>query len=259
MKTYKTYLQQMKVEKRRILFFQLFILFFLFILWEICAAKEWIDPLIFSQPSSILQLMIEKIKDSSLLIHVSITLLETIASFVIGTGLGIVFSFLLWWFPTSAKISDPYLVVLNAMPKVALGPILIVIFGPNYLSIIMMGALLSIIITTIVVYRSFLDVDPNYVTVMKTFGATKWQMFYHCILKASRMTIVSSLKVNIGLSWVGVIVGEFLVAKVGLGYMIIYGFQVFHFTLVWLSIICIVILASVMYQIVQYCENWLSS
>ncbi len=216
---------------------------------------SWIDPLIFSKPSTIAQLMTEKVKDGSLSLHIGVTLLETVISFIVGTGAGILASILLWWSPTSAKVSDPYLVVLNAMPKVALGPILIVIFGPSFFSIIIMGALLSVIITTIVIYRAFQEVDANYIKVMQTFGATKWQIFQYVIFPASKMTIVSSLKVNVGLSWVGVIVGEFLVAKMGLGYMIIYGFQVFHFTLVWLSIVCIVLLASVMYKVVHYLET----
>lgn len=255
MNKYELFLKQRKREKRIVLSFQFFILFFLLILWEICSSMSWIDPLIFSKPSMITQLMVEKTRDGSLSLHIGITLLETVISFIVGTGAGIIASIFLWWSPTSAKVSDPYLVVLNAMPKVALGPILIVIFGPSFFSIIIMGALLSIIITTIVIYRAFQEVDTNYIKVMQTFGATKWQIFRYVIFPASKMTIVSSLKVNVGLSWVGVIVGEFLVAKMGLGYMIIYGFQVFHFTLVWLSIVCIVLLASVMYKVVHYLET----
>ena len=136
------------------------------------------------------------------------------------------------------KFLDPYLVVLNAMPKIALGPILIVALGPNFTSIMAMGALISIIITTIVVYTAFREVDPNYIKVFDTFGANRMQSFKEAILPASFPTIISTLKVNVGLSWVGVIVGEFLVSSRGLGYMIIYGFQVFNFTLVFLALVC---------------------
>ncbi len=162
---------------------------------------------------------------------------------------------LLWSSNRLARILDPYLVILNAMPKVALGPILIVALGPSLISIIAMGAIISVIITTIVVYTAFQEVDENYTKVMKTFGAKKWVIFKEAILPASSPAIISTLKVNVGLSWVGVIVGEFLVSKVGLGYMIIYGFQVFNFTLVFLSLLIIAIFATLMYQGVELLEK----
>ena len=154
-----------------------------------------------------------------------------------------------------SKILDPYLVILNAMPKMALGPILIVALGPNFTSIMAMGAMISIIITTIVVYTAFREVDPNYLKVLQTFGATRLQSFKEAILPASFPTIISTLKVNVGLSWVGVIVGEFLVSSKGLGYMIIYGFQVFNFTLVFLSLFVIAVFATIMYQLVELLEK----
>lgn len=141
------------------------------------------------------------------------------------------------------------------MPKVALGPILIVALGPGYFSIIAMGALISIIITTIVVYTAFKGVYPNYSKVLQTFRATRWQIFKEVILPASFPTIISTLKVNVGLSWVGVIVGEFLVASKGLGYLIIYGFQVFNFNLVLMSLLIIAFFATIMYQVVELIEK----
>ena len=141
------------------------------------------------------------------------------------------------------------------MPKIALGPILIVAIGPNFTSIMAMGAMISIIITTIVIYTAFREVDPNYLKVLQTFGATRLQSFKEVILPASFPTIISTLKVNVGLSWVGVIVGEFLVSSKGLGYMIIYGFQVFNFTLVFLALLVIAIFATIMYQLVDLLEK----
>lgn len=197
----------------------------------------------------------EKIEDGSLFSHIGVTLFETVLGFILGTLLGTCLAALLWWFPRFSKIADPYLVILNAMPKVALGPILIVAFGPNFSSIIAMGTVISVIITTIVVYTSFREVDANYIKVLKTFGASRFQCFKEAVLPASFPAIISTLKVNVGLSWVGVIVGEFLVSKQGLGYMIIYGFQVFNFTLVLLSLLIIAVLATLMYQIVALIEK----
>lgn len=141
------------------------------------------------------------------------------------------------------------------MPKVALGPILIVSFGPNMSSVIAMGVLISIIVTTLVIYSAFKETDANLVKVVDTFGASKTQRFRYVIFPASYPAILSALKVNVGLAWVGVIVGEYLVSNQGLGYMIIYGFQVFNFNMVMLSLVVVAILATLMYQGVALLEK----
>lgn len=242
-------------EKRIVLFYQALILIIFFSLWELASRFKWIDPLIFSSPTRVWGLFITKIKDGTLLSHIEVTGFETVLGFILGTLLGTLLASTLWWSPLLSKILDPYLVILNAMPKVALGPILIVAMGPGFPSIISMGAIISIIITTLVVYNAFREVDPNYLKVLQTFGATRAQCFKEAILPASFSTIISTLKVNVGLSWVGVIVGEFLVSAKGLGYLIIYGFQVFNFTLVILALMIIAVFATVMYQLVELLEK----
>ncbi|MFC3884738.1 ABC transporter permease [Bacillus songklensis] len=252
---HQQYLYRLKKEKSFILFFQFLIFLCFFVSWELASTSRWIDPLIFSSPSKIWGLFLKKISDGSLLEHISITLFETLLGFLLGTLAGIALAAILWWSPRLAKILDPYLVILNAMPKVALGPILIVAIGPGFFSILTMGAIISVIITAIVVYTSFKEVDPNYLKLLQTFGATRNQCFREAVLPASFPVIISTFKVNVGLSWVGVIVGEFLVSGKGLGYMIIYGFQVFNFTLVLLSLILIAVFATIMYQVVAYIEK----
>ncbi|NWQ43097.1 ABC transporter permease [Bacillus sp. EB106-08-02-XG196] len=252
---HKDYLHSLTIEKRWVRFYQAVIFLVFFTGWEISSQERWIDPLLFSSPSKIWNLFLEKFQDGSLLSNLGVTLTETIFGFILGTLLGTLLAALLWWSPMFSKIIDPYLVILNAMPKVALGPILIVALGPGYPSIIAMGAIISIIITTLVVYTSFREVDPNYLKVLQTFGATRFQCFKEAILPASFPTIISTLKVNVGLSWVGVIVGEFLVSSRGLGYLIIYGFQVFNFTLVFLSLMVIAVVATIMYQLVELLEK----
>lgn len=249
------FLQSIIKEKRLVRIYQALIFITFFSLWEIASRFSWIDPLIFSSPTKVASLFIEKINDGTLLSNIGVTLFETVLGFVLGTLAGTLLAATLWWFPFFSKIADPYLVILNAMPKVALGPILIVALGPGFTSIIAMGAIISVIITTIVVYTSFKEVDYNYLKVLQTFGATKRQSFQEAILPSSMPVIISTLKVNVGLSWVGVIVGEFLVSAKGLGYMIIYGFQVFNFTLVMLSLLMIALLATIMYQLVELLER----
>jgi len=252
---HEKYLHSLKKEKRWVRFYQIIIFISFFVLWEVASRYSWIDPLIFSSPVKVGNLFIENIQDGSLFSHLYVTIFETVLGFILGTLFGTILAALLWWFPFFSKVIDPYLVVLNAMPKVALGPILIVALGPGFTSIIAMGTIISVIITTIVVYTSFRDVDQNYLKVLRTFGATRMQSFKEAVLPSSFPTIISTLKVNVGLSWVGVIVGEFLVSSKGLGYMIIYGFQVFNFTLVLLSLLLIAVFATIMYKLVEVIER----
>ncbi|GIN60038.1 putative ABC transporter permease protein YtlD [Robertmurraya siralis] len=252
---HKKYIQSLKRENRWVRFYQLVIFVVFFAGWELFSQKQWIDPLIFSAPSKVWSLFINKVMDGSLFMDLGYTLTETVFGFILGTLLGTILAAILWWSPFLSKVLDPYLVILNSMPKVALGPILIVALGPSMTSIIAMGAIISVIITTIVVYTSFREVDANYLKVLQTFGANRFQSFKEAILPASFPTIISTLKVNVGLSWVGVIVGEFLVSQRGLGYLIIYGFQVFNFTLVLLSLLVIAVFATIMYQLVELLEK----
>ncbi len=254
---FEIYQQDLKREKNIVLSWQLTIFAVFFSTWEISSRLYWIDPLLFSAPTKVFILLKQKIFDGSILIHIQVTLFETLLGFAIGTLLGILIASLLWMSRRFSNILDPYLVILNAMPKVALGPIIIVAFGPSYGSIIAMGAMVSVIITTLVVYSAFKEVNPNYEKVLKSFGATKFQCFKEAVFPATLPVMISTLKVNVGLAWVGVIVGEFLVSKQGLGYLIIYGFQVFDFTLIMSSLILIAIFAAIMYKAVERLERWL--
>ncbi|MGD8191640.1 ABC transporter permease [Brevibacillus ginsengisoli] len=237
--TKQIHLAYVKQEKRMRLYVFLtqLIIFALFMsLWEWVGRVNAINVLLFSYPSKMWALFVEKLLDGSLLPHLYTTVYETAVGFILGTLLGTLFAAVIWWFPFLSRVLDPYLVVLNSMPKVAFGPLFIVGFGPGFFSIIAMGFAISVIITTIVIYNSFKEVNQNYIKVVQTLGGNKRQIFTLVILPATVPAIVSTLKVNVGLSWVGVITGEFLVSQSGLGYLIIYGFQVFNFTLVSVTV-----------------------
>ncbi|MBD3918908.1 ABC transporter permease [Paenibacillus sp. PR3] len=227
-------------------------------LWEAAGRNKWIDPLLFSFPSRIGNLLLDMIRDGSIWSHVGMTVGETVLGFVLGTLVGTLIAALLWWFPFVSRVLDPYLVVLNSMPKVALGPIFIVALGPGFTSIVVTTLSVTVIITTLNIYNQFREVEEGLVKVVRLFGASRLQTFRYVIIPASFPVIISTLKVNVGLSWVGVMVGEFLVAKLGLGYLIIYGFQVFNFTLVLASLVIIAIVATVMYQLVTILERRLT-
>lgn len=242
-------------HKRKVMLLQVLLLVSILLAWQLATQFRLIDPLIFSSPQAVASLFLKKLVDGSLLPHVGITLFETVVGFLLGTLFGTLLAIFLWASKTAAEVLDPYLVVLNAMPKVAIGPIILVIFGPNMLAVLVMGILISVIISTIVIFSAFLQVNENYLKVMQLFHATKYETFRHVVLPASMPTIVSTLKVNVGLSWVGVIVGEFLVSSKGLGYLIISGFQVFNFTLVFLALVMILVLATLMYKMVEMIER----
>lgn len=252
---YQDYQHRKRRSRRVVLFTQLSILFSLILLWEIAGRLKWLDVLIFSYPSKVFAQIWKDILSGDLWPHLGTTVLETAAGFLLGTLVGTLLAVLIWWSPFLSKVLDPYMVVFNSMPKVALGPIFIVLFGGGFTAIVMTTLSITVIITTLVVNSSFNEVDPNLIKVVRTFGGSRKDIFRKVILPASFPAIVSTLKVNVGMAWVGVIVGEFLVAKEGLGYLIIYGFQVFNFTLVLSSLVIIAVAATGMYQLVVYIER----
>lgn len=252
---HEQFLKKQRKRQRIIRFWQVLLILLFILSWEVASKLHLLDPLLFSSPSKILTLLFAKIADLSLVPHILITLFETICSFIVGTALGIGIASVLSFHAGLTDVSKPFLTVLNALPKVAIGPIVLVIFGPTILAVIMMGVLITVVITTIFVLNGLQQVDRNYLVVMQIFRATRLQVYKHVLFPATWPTIVASLKVNIGLAWVGVIVGEFLVASKGLGYLIISGFQTFQFDLVYLSITVILVLASVMYFGLEWVED----
>lgn len=254
---YEQHIRRKRRRKQWIVTTQILLFIVIVFLWELMSRYYIIDPLIFSSPSKVTLLLIEKISDGTLFYHLRYTVFETILGFILGTIGGILIASILWSSKRLAEIVDPYLVIFNAMPKVALGPMIIVALGPGMFSIIMMGAIISVIITTLVVYNAFNEVNPNYISVVRSFGASRFVSFKEVVFPATIPTMISTLKVNVGLSWVGVIVGEFLVSNKGLGYLIIYGFQIFDFTLVMASLVIIAILAALMYMVVEKLEHFL--
>ena len=174
---------------------------------------------------------------------------------VMTTIIGIIIAIILWWNNFIYRVIDPYLTIINSLPKVAMGPIIIIYFGANINSIIIMALLISVIVTIITVYNGFISTDQNRINLLKSFSASKYQIFKMVILPSSYPTIISSLKINVSMSLIGVIMGEFLVSKEGIGYLIMYGSQVFNLNLVISGIIILMIVSYLMYLIVSYIEK----
>lgn len=249
------FLRRAKREKRWILFVQIAILLVALALWEICANAKIVDPFITSQPTRIIKTMIMLYGEGVLFKHIGITCLEAIIGFVLGTILGTVIAISLWWSKFVCQILEPYLVIFNSLPKIALGPVFIVWIGAGPPAIIVMTLAISLIVTVLEVLNGFLAIDGDKIKLIQTFGGSKLQVLTKVLLPASLPTIINALKINVGLSWVGVIVGEFLVSKAGLGYLIVYGGQVFKLDLVMTSVIILGVAATLMYQGVVLLEK----
>lgn len=250
----KEYLSKKRQRKRLILITQISALVLFIALWELLANLGVIDSFLMSSPSRILKTILD-MSSNNLLTHLSVTCLETIVGFLLGTIIGSLLACILWWSDFVSKVAEPFLVVLNSLPKVALGPVIIVWVGAGTSAIITMALAISLIVTVLEMLNGFLNTDKNIIKMATTFGATKLQVFAKVVFPSNISTLINALKVNIGLSLVGVISGEFLVSKAGLGYLIVYGGQVFKLDLVMTSVIVLGIVAAAMYQGVVLLEK----
>lgn len=230
------------------------VLIFLF-LWEYLTNKEIINSFIYSSPSLIIKTIVNLIKSNNLFIHIWTTFYEVIISFILGIFGGLFMSILLYKFKFFAKVIDPFLTILNSLPKVALEPLIIIIVGANVKSIIVMALLINLIVSIITIYNGFLNTDVNKIRLFNSFNASKKQILFKLVIPCSFKTIISSLKLNISMSLIGVIMGEFLVSKRGIGYLIIYGTQVFNLNLVMSGIIILLIISFLLYKIVLFIEK----
>ena len=190
--------------------------------------------------------------------HIGVSCGETVIGFLSGTALGTAVAICMWWSGKLARILDPYLVVLNALPKTALGPIFIVWMGAGQGAIIVMTLAISLIVTILNMYQGFLSTDEEKIRLLRSLGANRRQILWLLVFPANAPTLFSTLKVNVGLSWVGVIMGEFLVSQAGLGYLIVYGSQVFNMDLVMTSVVILAVAAVVMYRLVLWVEKILN-
>lgn len=257
-KEHKEYLKKIKLTNFLIKFTQLIIIILLISLWQFAADHEIINTFISSSPKSIINTIINLYQDNTLFHHIWITFYEVLISFLIATIGGIIIASLLWRFNFISKVIDPYLTILNSLPKVSLGPIIIILAGASTNSIIIMALFISIIITIINVQQNFNSTDKNKIRLLKSFKAKPYQIYFKLILPSNYANLINVCKVNIGLVFIGVIMGEFLVSKAGIGYLIMYGSQVFNLNLVMTGIILLAIMASLMYYLIVFIEKRLT-
>lgn len=249
------YLRSIRREKILVISFRISLLIVFLLTWELLALFEIIDPFISSSPSRIFYTTIDLFKNNNLLYHIGVTLYETLLGFLITVILGYIIALSLWWSERLKKVLEPYIVVLNSLPKIALGPIIIVWCGSGSKAIIFMAVLIGIIVAIITMLNGFTSTDKGKILLLQSMGATKIQILSKLVIPNSLPTLISMLKISVGMSWIGSIMGEYLVSKAGLGYLIVYGGQVFKLDLVMASTVVLCILAALMYLIVALLER----
>ena len=225
------YLARLRREKRSVRVWQVALVAALFLWWELSTRIGLADGFLLSSPSRMGRTFAALCGGGELAVHIGTSCLETVVGFLAGTLLG---------------------------TAVAVGPIFIVWMGAGMGAIVVMTLAISLIVTILSMYQGFLSTDEEKLRLMRTLGASRRQILWMLVFPANLPTLFSTLKVNVGLSWVGVIMGEFLVSRAGLGYLIVYGSQVFNMDLVMTSVLILALAAVVMYRLVLRAEKILN-
>lgn len=251
----KEFLAREKLHKKQVNTCRIMLLVFLLALWELCAELHLIDSFIFSSPVRIWSCFLTMAGDGSIFRHIGITLLETLVSFFLVVVVGVLAAIALWASRSLSEILEPYLVMLNSLPKSALAPLLIVWLGNNMRTIIVAAVSVAVFGSILTLHTGFMQTDSDKIWLIKSLGGTKKDILFKVLIPSSIPLIISNMKVNVGLCLVGVIIGEFLSAKAGLGYLIIYASQVFKMDMLVMSIVILCIVSTVLYQMISMVEK----
>ena len=254
-KEHLSFLQKRRRELALVWILRLGVLVLLLGAWELVTALGWVDPFLMSSPSRIGTTIASLYRDGTLFYHIGVTLWETLAGFAIAVVLGFSVALLLWWSERLRKVLEPYIVVINALPKIALGPLIIVWFGTGSEAIVFMTVLVGLIVAIMHMLSAFIGTDENKLLLMRSMGANKWQILRKLVLPASYPSVIAMLKINVGMAWIGSIMGEYIVSRAGLGYLIVYGGQVFKLDLVMSATFLLCVLAAGMYFLVVLLEK----
>ena len=254
-KEHQKFIKIQKTKTFFIHFIRILLLVALLGFWEMSAVFGWADPFITSSPSRIIAQTIELYNNGSLFKHILTTLNDTVLAFALSTAIGSALAIVLYMISPLRRILEPYLVILNSLPKIALGPLIIIWVGIGTQAIVTMGILICVVITTINLLNSYLEVSNEKVMLLKSMGANRVQILTRLIIPATLPNFMATLKINLGMAWVGVIMGEYLSSSAGLGYLLVYGGQVFQLDLVMTAIVILCILSAIMYGIISILEK----
>jgi NitT/TauT family transport system permease protein len=251
---YLAYLAGLRRNAVRIRVMQILLIVVFLALWEIAPGQQWVNPMLTSQPSAVLAMFVQLARENNLELHVWVTLKEAVASFVIAMVSAILIAMGLWWSNFLYRMLDPFLVVANSLPKLALAPIFYIWLGDQW-SVYGIAIAISVFLTILMIYGGFRETDADKIKLVRTFGGSKWQVLTKVVVPANIPVMIGALKINVGLALVGVIAGEFQASKAGLGYLIIYGSQILQMHMVMASIAILALMSVVMYMLIAWIEN----
>lgn len=254
-KEHLLYLKKQKRARVLVILSRIALLVLLLGIWELLADLEVVNPFITSSPSRIFKTIGTLYTENTLFYHIGVTLGETLAGFFIAVAAGYAIALLLWWSDILRKILEPYIVVLNSLPKIALGPLIIIWCGTGAKAIVVITVMIGIIISIMNMLNGFIATDKNKILLLQSMGATKRQILCKLVIPSSLPSFISMLKINVGMAWIGSIMGEYIVSKAGLGYLIVYGGQVFKLDLVMAATVILCALAGIMYFMVAFLEK----
>ena len=250
---YAGYLRALRRRTLTIQLWQIGLVAAILILWEVAPRAGWINPMLTSYPSAVARTFMKMLEDGTLQVHTLATVLETVVGFIGGMLLGTFCAVALWWSSYLYRVLDPFIVVLNAIPKIALVPIFYIWLG-DVASIYAMAIAISVFVTILMLYTGFQSIEPDKIRLVRLFGASRFKVLTKIVLPGSVPTMIAALKVNVGLALVGVVVGEFQSAKAGLGYLITYGSQIFQMNLVMTAIVVLAVISSLLFAGIQWLE-----
>lgn len=245
-------------RSRRIVWGRAAVAVLVFLVWEVFTRIGLLDSYYWSSPSAILRTTWTQITEGTLLRDITYTSGSTILGFVFGTFLGALLGLSFWWSKSYAGISEPYLIILNAMPKLALAPVLVILLGIGFFSKVALAFSMTVVVSALSAYSGVKSVDPDMEKLMYSLGAKRYQVFTKVVVPWSMPWIISSLRINIALALAGAIVGEFIASSQGVGRMIMYAGTILDINLVWVGVVVLSLLSMVMYWGVVVLEKWLS-
>ena len=253
---YRKYLATLRLRSFQVMALQVGLVALFVVWWEIAPRLGWVNAMLTSYPSAVIATLGRLIADGNLVVHTMATVTSTVIGFVGGMAIGLIVAIALWLSPFLNRVLDPMIVVLNALPKIALVPIFFIWLGDQN-SIYAMAVAVSVFVTIIMLYSGFQAIDPEKIKLARVYGASRFQLLSKIVLPGTVPTMISTLKINVGLSLVGVVVGEFQAAKAGLGYLITYGSQIFQMNLVMTSLVVLAFISTLMFAAIQYLERFI--
>ena len=227
------------------------------VVWQLLVHNDPNLKFFFGEPLRIAEILWTRSLDGSLLVDFFITFIEAAAGFLIGNLVGTFFGLALWYSNTAFQIAKPYIVALGSAPIFAFSPILIIWFGTGITAKIAIASLSTVFVALLQAYTGAAEVKSEYLQLMRTFKATKSQIFLKVVAPSSIVWVMSAFKMNVGFAILGAFIGEFISSNRGLGHLILVASGLFDISLMLTGILLLVIIALLLTWCVSKLEPYL--